>query len=162
MQQNITIIETLSDREILNEVDGLSDKVLQKYRAKLKITGVLKTRERLLANRDVPILKEIVSTKENNPSLFYSTIIDIVIKKHFQSETLINTIFDTTAPDSQVSEKFLAICKEKGVGEDLIQDFFDHANAISDFFNHLDERSLASYFNSTVDTLISALVGHNS
>jgi len=143
-------------------VAGLSDKVLQKYRSKRKSIGTLKTRERLLFERDIPILNEIVNTKNSNPSLFYSTIIDMIVKKYFQAETLVNTIFENNNPDSIISDKFFELCRQKNISDDLIQDFFSHANAIADFFNHADERALANHFNSTIDILISAFVCHSS
>lgn len=162
MQDNSNILKTLSDKEVLEKVPNLSSKVLQKYRTKLKELGLLSSRQRLIADKHLPVLEEIITTKHLNPALFFSTIIDIVVKRHFQSELLINNIFEPNEPDAQISDKFYAICQQKGISKDSIDTFFEQANGITDFFNQLNENLLASHFNSTIDMLISAVVGRNS
>lgn len=100
---------------------------------------------------------EIVYIKKTNPSLFYNTIIDMVIKEHFKSDILLNKIFDNSL-DSKIGDNFFNIY----ITDDAISEFFQHTAAISDFLRDLGEPNLTSYFNSTIETIVSAVVGNNS
>lgn len=159
MDQN-EVIETLSDKQVLEHVEGLSLTVLQKYRAKLKKIGVLKTRERLFVHRDIAILKKIVNMKQDNPALFYSTIIEIVVKSNFQEKALVDTIFENSE-DSRVHDRFLEICEEKGIKEDLIDNFFNSANVVGDFLKLLGHEDFTRNYNASIDILIAAVVGRS-
>lgn len=153
-------LATLSDSEVLFCIEGLSDVVLQKYRRYLKNIGILKNRERLLESRDIPLLSEIVEMKKSNPGLFFNRIIEIVVERYVAKTNLIDKIFENSE-GARISEKFLEICKAKGIEESEVDDFYTNLNKASDFVRACGGEDLSGSFNNFVDVLISAIVGRN-
>ncbi len=158
---NVNTFQTLADKEILSRVAGLSDVVLQKYRRNLRQNGILKTRERLMEDRDIPLLREIVLTKRNNPTLFYSRIIEIIVARYIAKEKLSERIFDNS-DGAKINEKFRQICGTKEISEEQIDDFFCNLNEVPEFLKLLGCEDMGATFNGMVDVLISAIVGRNA
>lgn len=148
--------KAIADKDVLKRVPGLSDVVLQKYRKELKKAGLLKTRERLIENRDLSLLQEIVKTKQTSPSLFFNRIIETVVGRYVAKEKFQERVFSNDYGD-KINTLFLEICKEKGMNDESVDDFFCHLNAISDFLSLLGEEDVKSTFNGFADLFLGAI-----